>query len=535
MHSIDEIIGAHDRPRSRIFHGELKAAEIDLPERSLGDDIVGAHAVVLLIVPRKMLDRHKMPLPLLHPEGKGGRHDAGEKRILGIIFEISPAERIPVNVHAGRKPNRDMEKLHLLGNCLSDLPEEPEVKALRKESPHRKGRAVLINDALRGIPLLRFPKEAALQRGNKSAGEEPSVLLPRLFLQAKSRRAVREHHRLHLPKRSIQCDRLPGGAGHGLRESLLPVLLSDPPRHKMKELLLRKPRRDFRGPPSGQRPLFPIGELAKTKLLRRKLRLRKRKLLPGGAELLPHFPAPFDLGELLPDRKLRAKLQKHSLSFEPKLPDRLRRPEASADPDPIAASLQEIGRSLLIVGSEKIDRNPKQKFLTLPRGEQGSLSKADQSPVLLLQLSGRKGSIDLDALPPRIAGAGILDPDRKLQGRLHPRRLRLLPPIFLIPGLQAKSGEKRGSIGERGLRLPLQKAKRLEADAEIRIGKPLSKAVAKRNGEAVKIAVADINPFPVFLPGEIAAQIGKGLRVRIVLIAKRPAVCEPSGGRDRAG
>ena len=159
--------------------------------------------------------------------------------------------------------------------------------------------------------------------------------------------------------------------------------------------------------------------------------------------------------------------------------------------------------------------------------------------MLLLQLSGRKGSIDLDALPPRIAGAGILDPDRKLQGRLSLHALRLLFPILRllspIPGLQAKSGEKRGAIGERGLRLPLQKTKRLEADAEIRIGKSLSKAIAKRNREAVKIAVADINPFPVFLPGEIAAQIGKGLRVRIVLIAKRPAVCEPPGGRDRAG
>ena len=60
----------------------------------------------------------------LDAQGHGGGHHAGQKRILGVIFKIPAAERVPVDVHARSQPQGNLEFLHLAGDHFTHFPNQ---------------------------------------------------------------------------------------------------------------------------------------------------------------------------------------------------------------------------------------------------------------------------------------------------------------------------------------------------------------------------------------------------------------------------
>mmetsp|Transcript_24754 Transcript_24754/g.74957 ORF Transcript_24754/g.74957 Transcript_24754/m.74957 type:complete len:559 (-) Transcript_24754:259-1935(-) len=97
--AVEPVVGAHDCPRLRARDGRLKGGQIDLPQRALVDLRVDRHAVGLLVVGRKVLDRRAHPLTL-HALDKTRRKLAREQRVLGKVLEVPAAERVALDVDA---------------------------------------------------------------------------------------------------------------------------------------------------------------------------------------------------------------------------------------------------------------------------------------------------------------------------------------------------------------------------------------------------------------------------------------------------
>ena len=101
--AVDEIVGGHNCPRIGLSDAYLEAAQINLPERTLGDSGIAFKAVRFPVVAGEVLDRcgYLLRLDAAHV---GGAALSGEQGILGEIFEVSPAQGIAVNVHGRCEP-----------------------------------------------------------------------------------------------------------------------------------------------------------------------------------------------------------------------------------------------------------------------------------------------------------------------------------------------------------------------------------------------------------------------------------------------
>ena len=98
--AVDAVVGGHDHPRRAVTDGDAEALEVDLAEGALGDVGRVDDAGGLLIVDGEMLDLGTDARGL-HAVYVGGHEVSRQKRILGAILEIAPAECILLNVHTG--------------------------------------------------------------------------------------------------------------------------------------------------------------------------------------------------------------------------------------------------------------------------------------------------------------------------------------------------------------------------------------------------------------------------------------------------
>ena len=98
--AVDAVVGGHDHPRRAVTDGDAEALEVDLTEGALGDVGRVDDAGGLLIVDGEMLDLGTDARGL-HAVYVGGHEVSRQKRILGAILEIAPAECILLNVHTG--------------------------------------------------------------------------------------------------------------------------------------------------------------------------------------------------------------------------------------------------------------------------------------------------------------------------------------------------------------------------------------------------------------------------------------------------
>ena len=100
VHAVDPVVGAHHRPRAGLGHDPLEGGQVDLAQRALVD--VGADRIrsCFLVVGREVLHRRADALALQAPDAGGAEH-AGQQRVLGVVLEVAPAQRRPLDVDPG--------------------------------------------------------------------------------------------------------------------------------------------------------------------------------------------------------------------------------------------------------------------------------------------------------------------------------------------------------------------------------------------------------------------------------------------------
>ena len=176
MYSVDQIVGRHDCRRGAFFYRDLKPPQIDLAERPLRNTGIHSHPVIFLIIAGKMLDRYTASCFILHSPGDCGGEYSREKRIFREIFKITPAERVSLDIHAGCKPEIDMEFPHLLRDRTSKLSEQLRIPGLRQSSACRERRTVMIICIRVFMDFHRFQKSVFKRPEN--AGSIYGICLP---------------------------------------------------------------------------------------------------------------------------------------------------------------------------------------------------------------------------------------------------------------------------------------------------------------------------------------------------------------------
>ena len=104
VNAVHLVVGAHHRPRLGELHHPLERRQIDLPQGALVDLCANPKSIILLVVCGIVLQRRTNPLALGALDHRG-REFCSQPRILGDIFEISPAQWRPF--HVDPRPEHD--------------------------------------------------------------------------------------------------------------------------------------------------------------------------------------------------------------------------------------------------------------------------------------------------------------------------------------------------------------------------------------------------------------------------------------------
>jgi hypothetical protein len=110
--AIDQVVGAHHRPRLRLAHRDLEGRQVDLVQAALVDIRAGGHAFGFLAVRREVLQRRAHALAL-HAVDVGRGHAACEHRVFREVFEVAPAQRRALDVDTGPEQHLNVRRLGL--------------------------------------------------------------------------------------------------------------------------------------------------------------------------------------------------------------------------------------------------------------------------------------------------------------------------------------------------------------------------------------------------------------------------------------
>ena len=104
MNTVDQVIACHDRQWLRFSDCDFKSFKVYFAECTLGNHTVRSHTVVFLVVTCEMLDGCATSIVGLYTFCHCCCDGSCHIRIFRIIFEVSSAERISVNVHSRSQP-----------------------------------------------------------------------------------------------------------------------------------------------------------------------------------------------------------------------------------------------------------------------------------------------------------------------------------------------------------------------------------------------------------------------------------------------
>ena len=134
VHPVYEVIGGHQRKGLALPHADPETPQIQLPQSAFADLAVGVVAVILLVVGRKVLDRHPAARVLLHAPGQRSGHLAGDQRILGKILKVPAAADVPVQIQRRSQPHMHAKAHHLVAHNVAAGLTQLLVPALRQRS-----------------------------------------------------------------------------------------------------------------------------------------------------------------------------------------------------------------------------------------------------------------------------------------------------------------------------------------------------------------------------------------------------------------
>ena len=521
---VDQVVAGHHGERVRPADRDPESAQVDLAQRPLGNDAVAEHAVVLLVVAAEVLDGGAAAGMALDTPGDCCGRDAADQGILRVIFKISSAEGVAVDVHAGRQPEGDAEALHFIADQVADLFDERRIPGLGQKGPHRDRRAELV--PFFALELHTVRKETVLQAGFRRHGNGVSVPDIVLAAEAQARRPVRQGD---LRDPLVQRASAGFARGAGYRDAGCPqgavYVLHGPAYGKMDELvcaerpdelvrlclqchagLIRSGcscsgftccRRSFsifyfHRLHSGQVPGLQGQAIGKS----------------GHSGFSGHEGCPVQLLQLFPERAHRCGQGEHFFFCKGEGRAERTGPQGSADPEAVGARLQDPCVAVLRVGGQVLRSEGEGQFLAFEGGQDSGLGKSGQAALFFFKGAVGEGDIELDDLPAAVFGAGVGDagPDRDCSVRL---RLQVL----ISTGFRLKAGHLDGKAG---------------------VGEAVAKEVPSRNTEAVKIAVADVDALPVICLVPDGGHFPERGRGRVVVVVPGPGVGQLSAGRDGA-
>ena len=147
IRAVDEVVGAHDRPRLRGSAHDLEASQVDLAHRALIHDGIRRHAAQLLGVDGEVLGAGGGPRRL-DSFDESGRHAPGENRVFGEVLEVTPAQGRTLDVEAGAEQDVDAEASGLQPQRLAHVARELGVPGGRERGGRREaGRLLGFGDA----------------------------------------------------------------------------------------------------------------------------------------------------------------------------------------------------------------------------------------------------------------------------------------------------------------------------------------------------------------------------------------------------
>ena len=144
-----------------------------------------------------MFDRGSASRYFLHTQCHGCSHHTCQQRILGIIFKVSSAQRISVNVHTRCQPEGDTEQFHLVADHLTKFTNKIQIPGLCQKSSYRNCGTVLI---IRSSSFLFWCcEESTLQGRQEISRNDPAILYLIFFFQTQAGRAVSQCNTCHIP------------------------------------------------------------------------------------------------------------------------------------------------------------------------------------------------------------------------------------------------------------------------------------------------------------------------------------------------
>ena len=118
--AVELVVRGHDGLRLALIDGDLKPGQVNFAQRALVDDGIDDHAALLLVIAREVLDAGRDPL-LLNTAHIGRRHFAGEVRIFREILEVTSAQRVALDIHAGAEQDVDVHRRGFLAEIFAQL------------------------------------------------------------------------------------------------------------------------------------------------------------------------------------------------------------------------------------------------------------------------------------------------------------------------------------------------------------------------------------------------------------------------------
>ena len=121
----------------RFTHHDFKTGEIQLAHGALVDDGVAGLTTKFLAVHREML-RACGNAVALDATNQTCRHTAGDNRIFGIIFEVTSAQRIALDVQTGAEQHVHVEVVGFLAERLAHFFRKLRIPGIRHGSRSRE-------------------------------------------------------------------------------------------------------------------------------------------------------------------------------------------------------------------------------------------------------------------------------------------------------------------------------------------------------------------------------------------------------------
>ena len=155
--AVNEVVGAHDRPRLSRSADDLEAGQVDFAHRALVHDGIRGHAAQFLRVDGEVLGAGSGTRGLDSFDEAGG-HASSKDRVLGKVLKVASTQRRALDVEARAEQNVHTKASGLHTQCLAHLTRQVGIPRCSNSGGRREAGRLL---GLRDAQVISIPELAA--------------------------------------------------------------------------------------------------------------------------------------------------------------------------------------------------------------------------------------------------------------------------------------------------------------------------------------------------------------------------------------